>query len=124
MIREIRNSDLPELVKIHGKFYEKEFDFPNFNNHFLCAYVVENNGIITSAAGIRTIVECIAITDKDKSVRERKEGLELILNASRYFTQRSGYDELHCFVQDENWMKQLMKKGFSKTKGNSLVLGV
>lgn len=124
MIREIRESDLSELKEIHNRFYKKEFLFPNFKDHFICAYVVEKNGKIITAGGIRTIVECVAVTNKDLSVRERIEGLTYLLNASKYFTERNGYSELHAFVKDPNWEDILVKKGFSKTEGQSLVLEI
>jgi hypothetical protein len=124
MIRELRPDDLEKLKFIHEKYYKEEFNFPDFSRHFLCAYVVERNGKIITAGGIRTIIECITITDKDLSVRERRDGLGYILNASRYFTKRNGYNELHCFVQDNNWMKHLLDSGFTTTAGISLVTEV
>lgn len=123
MIRELRTTDIEELKRIHEKYYKDEFDFPNFFK-FLCAYVVEEEGKIITAGGIRTIVECIGITNKDLSVRERRNGLGYILNASKYFTQRNGFEQLHCFVQDESWMKHLLNSGFKKTTGQSLVLEI
>lgn len=124
MIRELRSRDLIKLKEIHGKYYEKEFKFPDFRDHFICAYVVEDEGRIITAGGVRTIVECIAITDKDISVRDRIHGLGYILNASKYFSEQSNYHEIHAFVQDEGWKRQLLKKGFTKTRGQSLVLEI
>jgi hypothetical protein len=123
MIRELRPDDLDRLKLIWDKYYSNEFSFPDFNK-FLVAYVVENEGKIVTAGGIRTIIECIALTDKSLPVRERYDGLGYILNASKYFTLRHGHDQLHCFIQDETWMKHLLNFGFKFTKGDSLVLEV
>lgn len=124
MIRALEHKDLARLKEIHEKFYKKEFNFPDFTKHFICAYVVEEDGRIITAGGIRTIVECIVITDKDLTARERYYGLGYILNASRYFTEQSNYDQLHAFVKDITWEDHLIKKGFNKTEGQSLVLEI
>lgn len=123
MIREIKVEDLEALKRIHEYYYSEEFNFPDFSN-FICAYVVEDNGKIITAGGIRTIAECIAITDKGLSIRERANALSQVLSASKYFTERHGYKELHCFVQDETWIKHLFKVGFKPTTGHSLVLEI
>lgn len=124
MIRALEHSDINKLRTIHEKYYKTEFSFPEFQRHFISAYVVEKNGRIITAGGIRTILECVALTDKSLPVRERYEGLVYILNASRYFAQQGHYNQIHAFVQDENWKNQLISKGFDKTKGQSLVLEV
>ena|SRR5688572_1849966 len=124
IIRELRPDDLEELKRIHAKHYTNEFNFPNFNEHFLCAYVVEQDGKIITVGGIRTIMEVIAITDKDESTRKRIEALKYIYSASLYFAEQEGYKELHAFIQDKAWMKHLKKFNFKDTKGHALVLEI
>ena len=124
MIREIRKNDLYQLKEIHQKFYENEFNFPDFFENFLCVFtVVDDNDNIISTGGVRTIIEAVAITDKDKSVRARRVALYELLAASQYVINRSGYNELHAFIQDPIWREHLIKAGFVPTKGNALVIG-
>lgn len=119
MIRALRIEDIDKLREIHRKYYEKEFDFPDFLNNFICVFTVTNNEGIVSTGGVRSIFEIVAITDKDKSVRERRSALYQILDASQFVANG---EALHVFVQDEVWMNHLTKIGFKSTKGKALVL--
>lgn len=125
MIRAVLESDLEKIKEIHRKYYADEFNIPDFNKHFINSFVItdsENN--IISAGGIRPILEVVAVTDKDKTVRERVSALNDLLTISAFIAEHDGFDELHCFVQDENWLRQLKKKGFVETKGKSLVFRI
>lgn len=125
MIRAVLESDLEKIKEIHRKYYADEFNIPDFNKHFINSFVItdsENN--IISAGGIRPILEVVAVTDKDKMVRERVSALNDLLTISAFIAEHDGFDELHCFVQDENWLRQLKKKGFVETKGKSLVFRI
>lgn len=126
MIRAIANKDLEQIKEIHEKYYKTEFDFPNFVNKYLCAFVVadEDSHDIISVGGIRTIVESIAITNKDFSPRIRKKALTELLYANVHFTEKHGYNEIHAFVQDPEWEHHLRKVGFETTKGKCLVLSL
>lgn len=117
-------SDIDELRKIHEKHYSSEFSFSDFASGFIAAFVVEDsesNTIIT-AGGIRAIVECVAITDKDISVRDRREALYKLLQACAFHTTSKGYNGLHAFIQNDDWLRQLKKVGFKETAGKSLVM--
>src|SRR5688572_20128825 len=117
IIREIKDSDLSKIKEIHKKFYEEEFSLPNFKENFLCAYVVVDDlDNIISVGGIRTIAEVIAITDKDKSMRQRINALGYIHNASVYFAKQNRYSSLHAFIQDCTWENILKKVNFKDTK--------
>lgn len=126
MIRAIRSDDFAELKEIHEKYYSSEFSFPDFVTKYLCAFVVtddESNRIIT-AAGVRTVTEVVALTNKDFAPRARREGLYRILDASAFVAIHNGYDQIHAFVQDDNWQKQLKKVGFRDCAGKALYLNV
>ena len=124
MIREIQIGDYDRLKYIHEKYYKHEFEFPDFLNHFLCAFtIIGDDGDIVLTGGIRTIVECVALTDKNKSPFIRRKALVELMAASQYVMDRSGYDEMHAFVQDDKWLDQLKRSGFRNTRGQSIVLG-
>lgn len=126
IIRAVQESDFNQLREIHSLFYKDEFSFPDFVTNYLCSFVVidAESGKIICASGIRTILESIALTDKRFNTRIRREALIKILDVSSYISAKNGFDQIHCFVQDCNWEKQLIKHGFNYTKGHSLVLNL
>ena len=124
-VRALVPSDVDNLREIHEKFYKNEFEFPNFLHGFLCAFAVtDNEGHIISAGGVRSIAESVIITDKSRTPKEKRLALYNVLDASEFITKHAGYDELHAFIQDENWYRHLTKIGFCPTKGKSLVLEI
>lgn len=126
MIRAIRKDDYDELRYIHEKYYQSEFSFPDFVNKYLCAFIVtdDDTGDIITAAGVRTIAEVIALTNKDFSVKSRREALYRILEASIFVSAHSGYEQIHAFVQDGTWLKQLKKAGFKDCVGQPVYMNV
>ncbi len=125
MIRGYEERDLEQVKRIHEKFYKNQFPLPDFFNNFVCAFsVIENDKLILSG-GVRTILETIAITDKDNPVRLRAKSLFELLSAMEYISDRNGYKELHTTVIDDPvWEKQLKSVGFQNVKGNVLVLEI
>ena len=120
-IRAMFERDLPQVKRIHEKFYEKEFSFEDFASKYLSSFIVhDDNGEIITAGGVRTIAEVVLVTDKDRSVRERKDALVIAQNASKYIAGNTGHDIIVAFIQDDDWLKHLMKVGFDKTKGISI----
>lgn len=122
-IRSIQRDDIPRLKEIHQKFYKDEFDFEEFNDKYLMIVVIldENDNII-ECLGARTIVELVAITNKDFSVRKRREALLKGLQAISHLIKGFGYSQLHAFIQDKEWLKHLGKYKFRNCKGNALYL--
>lgn len=124
-VRNINSSDIDTLKRIHELYFKNEFDFPDFLNGWLCSFLVENeDGRIISAGGVRCITESVLITDKSFSVRERKEALMEMLRASIYTSHKFNFDQLHAFIQNDNWYNHLLKVGFKPTKGKSMVLEI
>jgi len=126
MIREIQVGDLDRLKFIHEKYYKDQFEFPDFLNHYLCAFTIvdDNDDSIILTGGVRTIIECVALTDKSKSVKIRRAALYELLTASQYVSGKAGYNQLHAFIQEDIWMNQLFKAGFSPTAGKPVVIGL
>ena len=115
-------TDLENIKMIHDEHYKNEFEFPDFSK-FTGVFVAEDddNRIVT-AGGIKPIIESVIITDKSYNVNERVRALHKILDISEFMTRAQGFDQLHCFVQDELWCRQLENHKFQATKGRSLVL--
>jgi len=124
-IRSLQLEDIEVIRKIHETHFKNEFEFPDFLNNFLCAFVVENeDGRIISAGGVRAIAESIIVTDKSYPIKDRRAALYQVLDASCFLTKQASFDQLHAFIQDANWLRHLQKIGFSPTKGQALVLNV
>lgn len=125
IIRALYPRDFDQVKRIHEKFYKNEFDISEFRSKFLGSFVVlDDNEKVICAGGVRTLAEIILVTDKDISAKVRRKALYETLQVSSCICNRSGYSQLHAFVQDESWLRHLTKAGFVTTKGRSLVIGV
>jgi hypothetical protein len=116
--------DIIPLKMIHHKYYRDEFDFPEFEKHFLNAYVVEQDEDIITAGGVRQIAEVVGLTNKGISVRKRKEALEHLLSASVFTADVNNYNSLHAFVDSGDWENQLRKTNWSPIKGKGLIFHI
>lgn len=123
-IRALEPDDLQQLEQIHARFYKDEFELPDFFGKFLCAFVIEEDGTIITAGGVRPIAEAIIVTNKDIDIEARRNALYKILEASMFTCGRTGFDQLHAFIQDDNWKKHLLKIGFKSCKGDAIYLNV
>ena len=123
-IRAMVPDDLVAIKEIHEKYFKDEFLFPDFTKNFINAFVVENEGSIVAAGGIRNILESIVISNKDMSNRKRRDSLLMLLGASNFTARFAGHDVFHAFITDSNWKNQLMKYGFKVGKGENLIIGV
>lgn len=125
MIRELRIDDLKRLREIHSKYFSEEFDFPNFFQGFLNAFVIlDDNEDIIVAGGVKLIPESIIITNKEKEIKPKLEALYSALELSEYVCRKHNYDQLHAFIQDEKWLSQLLRHGFKPTVGKSIVKNI
>lgn len=124
VIRNFNQVDLFTLERLHRKFFADQFELPNFLDKFFCAITIEDVNGILAIGGVRTIAECILVTNMDRTARDRRNALYAFLHAAAHFSAKHDYNQLHAFVQDEVWAKHLKKVGFSSTKGQALVIGV
>jgi len=122
-IRAMREDDLTIISQIHYEQYKNEFDFPDFQKHFLCSFVTHtDDDQIISAGGVRTLAESVIITDRRQEIGTRREALYNILAASQYVCEKNTYDSLHAFVDPSSWERHLKRVGFVPIKGNGLIL--
>lgn len=125
MIREFRQGDVNDAIKIYQKFYGDNFPFPDFFDKFICAFSIVEDGKLVLSGGVRTILEAVAVTDKHNPVRLRRDSLYQLLNACSYVATVKGYKEIHTSIQhDEKWEDQLKKVGFNEVNGKVLVLKI
>lgn len=123
IVRKMNQNDLLEINNIHEKFYKNEFELPDFTR-FLGAFTVIDNDKIITAGGVRPIIESLLITNKGVSVRKRVVALEMILQTLKFTCQKYEMDQIHAFVQDINWERCLIVKGFKPCKGNAVYLNI
>jgi predicted glycoside hydrolase/deacetylase ChbG (UPF0249 family) len=120
-IRAIRSSDYAQIQGMHSKFYGNEFSLPDFMTNYSGAFVIEDEDQIVSACGMRKIAEIVAMANKDLSARKRTMALLTGTEAVKFLADREGFDQIHAFVQGKIWIDMLLKSGFRRTKGESLV---
>lgn len=123
-LRALYPRDIEQVKAIHKKFYEKEFNFTEFERRYLGSFVVLEDEQVILAGGVRSVAEVVIVTDKDCSVRMRKDALIMAHDASKHIAKHTGHDLLHAYIQDENWLKQLLKYGFRRPTGQAVILDV
>lgn len=123
-IRTLEYSDFEQIKAIHEKFYREEFSMDDFCKGFMYAVVVLEGEEIITAGGVRAIAESVIITNKDVSVKLRREALYKILEVNRYICQQKHFDQLHAFIHDDTWKEQLERVGFQPCKGKAIYLPV
>ena len=120
-IRAFEPSDLQKLRELHEKHFKYEFDLPNFME-FVCAFVVEDDNGILTIGGVRDIAECIAVTNMDRKPTHRINALYQLLDASIFVCQKSDYDQMFVWSQNDKYSNRLMRNGFRLPRGKSLIL--
>lgn len=120
-IRSYESSDLDELKRIHSLHFGNEFPLPDFLD-YLCVFVVEDDKGIITFGGIRDIAECVTVTDKDRSTKDKVRALYQILDASSFTAHNLGYDQIYAWSQNPKWAKRLRRTGFRSPDGQSLIL--
>jgi len=121
MIRAFEPSDLEKLKELHEKHFKYEFLLPDFLQ-FVCAFVIEDEKGIVTIGGVRDIAECIAITDMDRTPSDRIKALYQLLDASIFVCNKSNYDQMFVWSQNDKYSKRLMRNGFRLPRGKSLIL--
>lgn len=123
-IRVFTLGDLKRVEEIHAKYFAEEFELPNFSEHFMGSFIVEDNKEIIVAGGVRVIAELIAVTDMAQSVKKRVQALKEATRAGMFLCKMNNLDQLHCFVQGDKWANQVQTVNFRPTKGQALVIDV
>lgn len=121
MIRNTQDNDLHIIYKVWAKHFRDQFEFPDFVKDFLCTFTVMDEDKVIAVAGVKPILESIIIVDKDFSTRARRSALLQILSTSEFVGKQHGFNQLHAFIQEEQYLEQLKRYGFELTKGQAVV---
>jgi hypothetical protein len=126
-IREYHLIDKREVDEIYNEFYHNN-EYPDFgSNTFHRSFVVtDDDDKIVLAAGVKTIAEAIALTDRNRSVRVRQEALLQALGSTIFIASAAKFGQVHAFVrnEDEGYIKHLQKYGFRLLDAKVLVLDI
>jgi hypothetical protein len=122
--RAITADDLYWAMETHRLHYDKEFPFPDIKKFDSAFTIVTEDDVPVIVGGVKAIAEVIIITDKNFSVKERREALHKTLEASGNLAALSGFNQIHCAIQDPVYEKHLLKLGFRPVKGSFLYLNV
>lgn len=121
IVRSFDSEDSSEFSRIH-KQYENEFSLGELGPE---KYVIESDkGNVIVIGANHSLAEVRLVTDKNYPVKMRREALYRGFEVSKFVAKTAGYNQLHAFVQDEVWLKQLIKHGFRPTKGISVVIDI
>lgn len=112
-IKLLNRFDIDHVKQLHEKYYS-QFEFPDFFGRFITAFkILDEDGEIIIAGGVRPIAEAIIITDLDKSRIKIGRALVEAQRFSMYACGRMNIDELHAFVDNPEYASHLVRHGFS-----------
>lgn len=115
-----------EAKRIHQAFFVDEFGYP-LNDKKVISKIAsfDDNGVPVVVGGLKIILEAVLLTDKLRTKREIHKAFHEVLTAFQAIGHNLSFDELHAFVQDENW-EQVLKKhyNFRSTKGRGLLVNI
>ena len=123
-LRNLTDDDIEELKRIHERHYKSEFSISEFFDHCIGAWCVgDNEGLITIGS-IHPILEFSAITDKDRDPITRRNALIKLNDFAKHVAKTNKFRQLHAFIQEPSWYKQIQNYGYRPTKGSSVVTDV
>ena len=127
IIKQLDEQSFNQIKEIHNKYFSDQFDLNDlFNNKILDQIVVcdDNNKVITYG-GIKLLFEVVAVTDLNRSARDRKQALIKMLDVIISIAEKKKFEQIHCFPTfNEKWTEHLKDIGFKQTKGTALYLNV
>jgi len=112
--------DKKELRELYNKYYSSDFEYAD---EFMCSFVIEEEGKVLVAGGIRLVPEVILYVNKAenrfKLGRAFLESLKASINLMRYV----GFDRITAVTSNKKWKRHLVRWGFVE-KGVHLYLGI
>jgi len=120
-IRNFQQSDITDLIRIHEQ-YSDQFGIEEFKEEFKCFFTVtDDSDKVIVMGGVRFIPEVVILTDKTAAFKHKAKAVRLIDQAIRFVSLKAGLNNLHAFIQEDSWLKVLLRKGYRLTKGTAIV---
>lgn len=120
----LRDTDLEKLREIHEKFYQEEFNFPDFSKNWLSTFkIINGNNELITAGGIKLFPELVLLTDQNASASNRAFGLNAALQIATLVA--NNHDGVFCSVKkDSKWHEQLRSVGFRDAQDHNMILSL
>lgn len=118
-IRRMTEHDIETIKEIFNRCYPDNIELPNYNEHFITRFIVEDGKKIISAGGIRLIPEICIVTDKGVPARTRIKALNSVKALASIYLQKLNFQWLHVTTDDAKWASQMKRKG-ALSRGEAL----
>jgi hypothetical protein len=106
IVRPAKSEDVNALIELHKGH---TFPFPKFDNT-LDILVVEKDGKVVAWGYTKKYVEIVFVPDKNSPKPTIVKSLKLLVDKSTELTKARGIDQVHSYVQDENFVKLLVER--------------
>lgn len=115
--------DKEYLEELHKK-YGYNFPFPEFAKNFIATFkILDDNGKLITAGGVKLFPELILITDEEMEQRKRYNAMIVALQISQFSARLGMHDSLFASADaDTEWEGILKKIGFQEAKDHNLVI--
>ncbi len=115
--------DLNNLRALHDKHFSGEFAFPDFAKFTNPFKILDRDGKLVVAGGVKMFPEIILITDLEASPSNRALALTSAMQISTLIA--SQYGNLFCSApKDSKWDRQVRSVGFVDSRDHNLVLSL
>lgn len=117
----IRNSKEEDNDSILEILSQHNFQTPTGN--IISQATIEDCGKIVAYGAVHLIAEEVLVMDKNLSLKQKSEVLELLHKKAIIDSVGKGFKEIHAFVQDSHFLQVLKKHyGYKDCKGRAIVM--
>lgn len=122
-IRNVKISDLSNIMNLHEKFYN-QFEQPSLLNMINAFIIDDDNGEMIMTGIVEKVAEAMLVTNKDKG--EIKIGKALVEAKERMsnICIANNIRDLYAFVDNNTYAKHLIQHGFHESSNRALKLRV
>ena len=125
IIRKAKPADKEWVSEMHNKFFNSNEPIDLFDGSFSCPFVIEEDGEIVLAGGVKTLAEVAIVTDRNKNIRTRVTALLQALGSSITIAREMNQQCIYAFVNDDDqYVKHLQKYNFKLIDAKLLVLNL
>lgn len=124
MLRPTKLSDLSFIDELWTKHHADSFGLPN-ENKAVGSQICEVDGKLAAYGQLKLLAEALIVLDMDLSTRKRVECIIEMLTYCINGAKKSGLEQIHVFIKDENYAKILQERfSFLRVRDIPLVLNL
>ena len=109
IIRKYTPDDAAQVDEIYERCHKGTFGRPNLS-HVLSAAVIEHEGKVIGFGCIEIIAEAVMILDMDRSVQDRAEMLEQLIEVAKFIARDRTFERFYMFPSDDNFKQALINR--------------